>query len=382
LRGADRRGPITEYTTACKKGLGPYPVSEAVQTEAVATVSPQTNAGPSSSDEPYRPGSSRPADAELYAFRTVIAQRQEEERAAQPQKPKVNIVALLALIIIVSAVAALLVIAIPMLNKQKPKDLFIDLGTQRYNPAGLGGRLIVQWTDGASYKFTVDPLETKHVPAFQATISNPPHAITFSLVMRDATQGVICSKDLVIPGVPEGAGAFDQSDALTARIIPTGDTWQNVAGDKGQINEMVLSGSLSCSLDAYKKIVAWDFKTDFPPLATQKDWAKHEEAVQVQAKKTSSPAKAAPTTYAGYALIKSIPASIEADDVIVSDNPDKGVVVTSEGHAFLVGSEVLVNPALDWQTFPAEIHYHCDKTATCMLTRITSRTAVRARMLK
>jgi hypothetical protein len=209
------------------------------QNEPVTANPSQSRPSQSSNDYRYAPGSTRPPDDELYAFRSVIAQHIEEEEA-QPPKPKVNVVLVIALVLVAAGVVALFVVGIPMLNKPKTSDLYIDLGTQRYDPAGLGGRLIVQWSGGATYKFTVDPLDPGQVPGFQATIANPPHAITFSLKMRDATQGIACQKDLVIPGVPEGQGAFDSSQALAPRTIPTGDTWQNVAGDKGQIGEMVL----------------------------------------------------------------------------------------------------------------------------------------------
>jgi hypothetical protein len=57
-------------------------------------------------------------------------------------------------------------------------------------------------------------------------------------------------------------------------------------------------------------------------------------------------------------------------------------VATSSGHAFLVGTKILVNPALDWQIFPADIHYRCERNAMCMVTRLSSRTAVRAHLMK
>jgi len=309
-----------------------------------------------------------------------MAETVEAEETA-PAPPKANLRLIVMLALVVSAAAALLVYGGMMWLKPKPLALSNDLGTERYDPAGLGGRLIAEWTGNAGYKFTVDPLDPAQIPGFQATIANPPHAITFSLKMKDATNGVECEKDIVIPGVPEGQGAFDQSSAMAPRTLPTGETLQNVAGSDGQISEMVLSGSMPCNLDAYKKIVAWEFTTDFPPLSTQKDWEKHEDQVQAEAKKGQSGSKA-PVSYGGYYLVRSLPTPIEADDVIVSDNPGKGIVATSSGRAFLVGTKVLVNPALDWQIFPADIHYRCDRTAMCMVTRLSSRSAVRAHLMR
>jgi hypothetical protein len=298
-----------------------------------------------------------------------------------PEPPKANVRLIIMLGLLVSGVAALAVYGGMNWLHPKPLSLYVDLGTQRYDPAGLGGRLIAEWTGDAGYKFTIDPLDSTMIPNFQATIANPPHAITFTLKMLDKSEGVVCQKDVVVPGQPEGSGDFDQTAALAQRTLPTGETMQNVAVANQQIGETILNGSLGCNLDAFKKIVAWEFTTDFPPLSTQKDWEKHEDAVKAEAKRARS-GKPDPQTIAGYTFVNSLPIPIEADDVIVGDNPAKGIVTTNSGRAFLVGSKVLVNPALDWQIFPADVHYRCDRTAMCMVTRLSSRTAVRAHLMK
>ncbi len=353
-------------------------MSEAVQLEqnepvASANSQPAPASTPFSSDK-YRPGQDRPADDELYAFRTAMAQAAEQE-TPKPKAPKAN---LIGLIVVACLVGTLLVIGGMTIFKAKSPNLYIDLGSQRYDPAGLGGRLIAQWSGSATYKFTVDPLDPSQVAGFRAVVANPPHAITFTLRLKDATDHVACQKDIVIPGSSRDAAAPDQ--ALASRSTATGDTMQNAAGSNGQIGETVITGSLACNLDAYRRIVAWDFSTDFPPLATQSAWLKHEDAVAPPNQK-SKPGGAR-ASRGSFALIKSLPAPLEADDVIVSDNPTLGIVATSGGHAFLVGSSVLTNPALDWQVFPAEVHYRCEKNAMCMVTHLNSRSAVRARLMR
>jgi hypothetical protein len=334
--------------------------------------------------EKYVPGSNKVSEEELYAFRDAIVQKDQQEAAAAAAPPpaKLNPIVVIAGVVAVAALAFLLVFAIPMFLKPKVDNLYVDLGTERYDPAGLGGRLIAQWTGSTAYKFTIDPLDPEQIPDFQAIIANPPHAITFTLRLKDATGGIACQKDIVIPGTQESSDPADQAQAMTPHNTPTGDTIQDVTGNNGQIGEMVLSGALPCTVEAYKKIVAWDFTTDFPPLSDQKDWKKHEDKVEADAKKAESGGASAPRTYAGYTLVKSLSSPIEADDVIVSDNPSKGVVATGGGRAFLVGTSVLVNPALDWQIFPADVHYRCEKNAFCTLTRTGSRSVVRAHLLK
>ncbi|MFZ1939686.1 MAG: hypothetical protein WBA18_15815 [Terracidiphilus sp.] len=360
-------------------------MSNAVQVEqnqAVTAGNSQSSSSESWTDHKFVPGAERPTDEELYGFRSAMAETVQAQDDLPRAANKTNSRVIILLVLVVSALAALLVYGVMAWLKPKPQALYNDLGTERYDPAGLGGRMIAQWTGGANYKFTVDPLDPALIPAFQATLANPPHAITYSIKLKDATNDVVCQKDIVVPGVPEGQGAFDASTALEPRTIPTGDTLQNVAGANGQIGEMVLTGTLSCDLDAFNKIVAWEFATDFPPLSSQQDWKKHEDVVREDADKAKHPVMAVPVNYGGYYPVKSLPAPIEADDVIVSDNPGKGVVATSSGRAFLVGTKVLVNPALDWQIFPAEIHYRCDRTAMCMVTRLSSRSAIRAHLMK
>jgi hypothetical protein len=384
---AVRFGPCLNFfwcTGSGSRESGLFPLGNTLQAERneqVKAGNPSASGSSFSSEQKYVPGNNRPAEDELYSFRAAIAEPVPSDEN-QPARPKVSGRQILALLLLLAAIAGLLVYGGSTFFKSKQQPLYTDLGTERYDPAGLGGRLIAQWTGAAGYKFTIDPLDPAQVPGFAATIANPPHAITFKLTLKDATDGVECEKDIVIPGVPEGQGAFDKSAALAPRAIPTGDTLQDVAGHDGQIGEMVLTGSLGCNLDAFKKVVAWQFVTDFPPLTTQKDWEKHEDSVLAESKKAKSGGSDQPQSIGGYIFVKSLPNPVESDDVIVSDNPAKGIVATSSGRAFLVGTKILVNPALDWQVFPADIHYRCERNAMCMVTRLSSRTAVRAHLMK
>jgi len=358
-------------------------VSNATQVEQNELAASSSSYAEMSMERKYTPGAPRLPDDELYGFRAEIAKsaaNEAAEAAAKAKHPPTNILKTAALLIAVAGGGTLLFLGALTLLKPKPPALYIDLGTKRYEPAGLGGRLIAQWAESATYKFTIDPLDATQIPDFHAAVANPPHAITFKLLLMDASAGVACQKDIVVSGVPEGSGAFDQAQALAARTSATGDTVQNVAGSDGQIGETVLTGALPCSLEAYKKIVDWGFTTDFPPLGAQGDWERHEDRLLADAKRAKG--GSAQQSIGGYFFVKSMPTPVEADDVIVGDNPSKGIVVTGSGKAFLVGSEVLRNPALDWQIFPADIHYRCEKNAFCLLTRLNSRNVVRARLMK
>ena len=59
------------------------------------------------------------------------------EQAPQPQKTKSVLLAKLLLVAAVAAIAAIIVFAGTKLIQPKPPALYIDLGTQRFDPAGL-----------------------------------------------------------------------------------------------------------------------------------------------------------------------------------------------------------------------------------------------------
>jgi hypothetical protein len=68
--------------------------------------------------------------------------------------------------------------------------------------------------------------------------------------------------------------------------------------------------------------------------------------------------------------------------VIVADNPSRGTVETSGGRVFFLGVAGMHNRTVDWQVFPASIHFRCDKNGSCVLTRTNSHDSLQARLLK
>ena len=119
-------------------------MSDAVQVEQnepVAASGQQPPAAPAANEYRWKPGAERPADNELFAFRTALAQTMQEEDA-KPKKAKPKAPALLLGAVAVAALLAFVAYGGMTLIKPKPASLYIDLGTQRYDPSGLGGRLI------------------------------------------------------------------------------------------------------------------------------------------------------------------------------------------------------------------------------------------------
>ena len=324
--------------------------------------------------------SNAPKPDDLYGFReAMVAQQAEAEKAKEKSRPNPVPFILGALTVAGLAAAAifLLFFSPHKVVGPKPPVLYIDLGTQRFEQAGVGARLIARWENSASFQLFVDPLDADQMARFQAVAQDPPHTISFNVRLLDITGAVACQKEILIPPMNGSGAAPDHAQALQPRTTASGDTVQNMADRDGQITEIDVAGSLPCSADAYRSIKSWDFSTNFPTIDDQDEWLRHENTLTGKAKPKPNSAG-----YGMYSLVRSLPAPIEGDDVIVSDNPSRGIVATSEGRIFLVGASVLTDRALDWQSFPASVHFHCEKTAVCTVTRLNSRTAVRARMLR
>ena len=124
-------------------------------------------------------------EADPYAFRTTIEQAQPEPETL-PKKPRSIPVATLALEAGVLACAVAMFFAIPMLMKHKPPALFIDMGNRRFDPAGLGGRLIAHWENGATYELFIDPLEPQQLDGFRAVAADPPYPLSVVIRLKDA----------------------------------------------------------------------------------------------------------------------------------------------------------------------------------------------------
>jgi hypothetical protein len=77
--------------------------------------------------------------------------------------------------------------------------------------------------------------------------------------------------------------------------------------------------------------------------------------------------------------LEHLSAPIEGDDVIVGDNPARGTVDTSSGREFQVGAGALSS---EWQIFPSAVHFRCERTGTCTLTRSISHAIVQARLVR
>ncbi len=261
-------------------------------------------------------------------------------------------------------------------NKQDPIAPFVDLGQTNIASAGLAGRLIAKWDGAAQYELHIDPLSPQQAAGFAAVAVNPPHPLTVDLRFTNATGSVVCRKEIVFPFNP----VQDPDDALAQEFQPQktfdGDTVQNVSGEDGQVEEIVMSGPLACPAKAYRAFANWQFTSSFPSVAEQQDWLRQQESLMEQIRRKAAQAKANANIPRGLRL----PAPIDGDDVIVSDNPSHGTVATRSGRTFYIGMRGTLGHA-GWEVFPAAIHYHCDVKANCVLTRPDAVSSLTARLV-
>ncbi len=319
---------------------------------------------------------------DLYGFRTAFNQPapvEDPEAAAKEAKSKRTVAILPILFILV--LGALVVLVIPKLTKSKAPALYVDLGTRRFDSAGLGARLIARWEGSSAYQLYIDPLDPQQTAGFQAVTVNPPHPVSVVIRLLDATGAVACQKEVVLPapGPSAGSSGSSSSDALAPMQTTTGDTVQNIAGPDGQIAEITITGGLPCSEKQYQSVTAWEFFTNFPTLEEQDDWLRHHKI------NDSTNGRKYHSSEGGFgfsARALRLPAAIDDDDVIVGDNPGQGTIDTQGGRVFLVGIIGMRNRSAEWQVFPAAVHFHCDKNGGCVLTRVNSRTTLQARLVK
>lgn len=311
-----------------------------------------------------------------FSFRREEPPPQPDPRPAkQPALPPKTVL----LVTGVALAAVLLVMAVLGLHtaiNPKPPVPYIDLGSQRFDAAGLGGRLIARWEGNAEYELSLDPLAQDFVPGFEAVAQNPPRPLSLTVRLRNAEGLVVCQKEILFPPpAPEGATP-DTTQLLQPKKTQSGDTVQNVAGEDGRIAEIALSGGLPCAQKAYEHFVSWDFATNFPALAEQAEWLKQQKLTEQAEEKKRHPANGL------VAMTQHLPTAIEGDDVIVGDNPSHGTVETSAGRVFLVATASAHSRGSEWQVFPAAIHFRCDRNGVCVLSRTNSHSTLQARLLR
>jgi chemotaxis protein histidine kinase CheA len=297
----------------------------------------------------------------------------QPQQPEPPQPPKQPITRKTILVILCCGLLAILLLSLVLssLMKPKPPVSYIDLGNRRLDSAGLTGRLIAHWEGKPTFQLFVDPIDPQQIANFHAVASNPPYPLTVTLRLKNASGIVVCQEGVNFPDA--------NGQPLVPLTNPEGDAVQNIAGADGHISEIRIDGPLSCTQENYSNLTDWDFSSNFPSLKGMHELRKEEEEQKTSA--DSKKAASTANTHGPQAQVQRLPSTIEGDDVIVADNPARGIVETSSGRLFFVGKNGLHGRA-DWQTFPASIHYRCDKSGSCTLTRKNSGASLQVRLGK
>jgi hypothetical protein len=308
---------------------------------------------------------------DLYSFREAMAPP-PAVLAPKQKNPPIPVTKILLLMALLGG-AVFVVLTFPSVFQPKPPAPYIDLGSQRYDPAGLTGRLVARWAGSSSYQLFLDPIDPKQVESFAAVAQDPSRQLSVTLRIRDAAGLVACQKQILFPATVAHTPGTKFVAPHEPRQTETDDVVQNMTGEDGLIAEIDLTGPLPCPAKAYATFKSWEFFTNFPTLAEQDEWLRHERELN-------------PKGHGGnnelLSQIQRLPTSIEGDDLIVGDNPSRGTVETSGGRVFFLGTAGMRNRIADWPVFPAPIHFRCDKNGSCVLTRPNSHVALQARLLK
>ena len=253
-----------------------------------------------------------------------------------------------------------------------------DLGVVTSSAAGLKGHLFTRWDKAIQYRLEVEPSDPDQRARFALAVANPPRPLSIEIQLKDAQGFVLCSRGIVLKIDRNNAG---ESQAQEAQREQGKDVFKNEMGPDGKIAGLGTQGELPCSRKAYESTSYWSFVADFPSLAEQKELSDRLEALQ--ASQRPQPPQESPRRkkVAPKAAAKPVAFLIEGDDAIVEFDPIRGVIETSAGKIFFFDRAAGEVTDPRWQNYPANIHYRCDQSSECTITR-GGLGALRARMRK
>jgi hypothetical protein len=272
-----------------------------------------------------------------------------------------------------------------------------DLGEAASTGYGLKGHLYTKWDKKLEYRLTIEPNDPSQQAGFAFAVAHPPRPLSIEIHLQDTQGFVLCSRDILLkydgasapaaaapnPDAPAGKadtadsaanpptqGMKDLSAAQEAEREAGKEVFKSELGPNGQVASLSAQGEIPCTEQAFADTSKWSLTPNFPSLAEQ-DELRRPRAAQASADEASSDAspvrarKKAPVV----AAPKIVAFSIEGDDEIVDFDAYRGVIETRNGKTFYFDRTTgdTANPR--WLDFPVNVHYRCDQTATCVLTR-------------
>jgi len=262
-----------------------------------------------------------------------------------------------------------------------------DLGTVSVDAEGLQGHLYTEWNDKLTYRLSISPSDESQRSGFTLAVYHSPRPISFHIQVKDPLGFVLCSGDAVLPYDPSAAQSDGSDTEMLARLQAqeaareTGrPLLARTVGADGQVVSLETQGTLPCTKNAYKRAAIWSFSTDFPSLAEQAVLLKAQADARAQVEANQRKAEAAVRRAKRRAAATPLGFSVEGYDVVTWSDPALGVLGTESGKVFVIDEKSLRSTAARWQAYPAEIHYHCNQSAACVITRADSTTVLHARL--
>jgi len=285
-----------------------------------------------------------------------------------------------------------------------------DLGTVDSSAVGLKGHLTTKWDSGLGYNFVVEADNPSRQAGFAATASNPMRPATITIQIKNSYGVVMCSQDVLLKFNPRKAAAveepvaekptgkreakaaaakeaereadreadLDRQETDEANREQGKSLFQVNSGPNGTVDSISSQGQIPCPQAAYEGMGYWSFLPDFPTPDEQADWAERSARAatsvatkaDADAAATSTPVapgqnKRAPSKAAGA----SESFSITGDDSIIEYDPATGKIGTRGGKVFSIERAGTAAQTMEGYDLPVKIHYSCDQTATCTLTR-------------
>jgi hypothetical protein len=322
------------------------------------------------------------------------------------QTPRIPFILIGFVLLALFAVAAVLVMRPSKSESVAAAD---DLGPGVYNPSGLRGHMSIQWEGKARYRLQIEPLDDQVAAGFAYVVAAPPHPYALTIRVLDNAGFALCGKEILFPFDPTKALTAAASDDLAQQGRKSSaqlaaelnqqrtqlteqqqlesqrevgkDILQTEVDPDGKVIALHALGDLPCSKEAYKRAYYWDFTSNFPTPDEQDALLHHRPDAIEEIQQRSE--RAAGRAARRKAVTKPKPIFyIEGDDRIADYDPGSAQLETTMRKAFAIGIRSEQVTAENWSNDSALIHYRCDPTANCVLTRAGSAAVLHAHMLR
>ncbi len=277
-----------------------------------------------------------------------------------------------------------------------------DLGRMDFGAFGLQGRLKVKWEEQAEYELRIEPVKKERLAAFASLVNDPPQPLSFRVELRDAEGFILCERNVAlrfdfkkgltppddsIPYETRLRALFQYSEAKTAAIeaeekwTTDNDVFHRNFADDGTLAAISAQGQVPCSRSAFRRASTWAVSTNFPTISEQDALVKARDetsptgqgpAVSGEAKRKGQAAKSMKG--------KSAPVPREGYDNVSGYSVIESKIETSGGLTFYVYKDGERDNAIKWGVESAEIHYQCDASSFCTLTRSDTRVVLHVRL--